>query len=506
VWVTGLTADGLPDRTQHEVTGRYIGAPCIESCLSVELDIDAQQGLLRLPIATGHVLDDENVRLDDDLLPVVAVSTGQPAVWLDGPQRGLLRYQSSPGTSPATPGESLWPPLPPEFVDFPGNLRGVSPASLALDMTLFVAQRVVYDTSQETVARHRQARKESITLFDRAAAIGAGDCDVQNSLVAAMLDDAGVQSRLAVGWLGTGGRAVSGLHAWAEYRGEDGRWRAVDASAVEVADHQVSGSTSPVAADSRRPWVRLPLWVVLTVLGALAVAIPTAVLGARRWRRSVRVGKAEDVVGLVRGAATRPHAYAGVHSLFTRRLLPLLSDRSMSLSQARTRAKLGRLACGTRRSALARRAARGGGTVLDLERPECAVVADALAAVDLHRWQEMLDRAGSDQLTTRVEVRLKAAGEPCHLVVASGVGVELAVLDGAEFGLGADARWVVIDDDSQLRQSAAEVARRWPARAALLLADHVVHRMGAPPAVRQRCLSGLASEAILEAAGGIRDD
>jgi hypothetical protein len=47
------------------------------------------------------------------------------------------------------------------------------------------------------------------------------------------------------------------------------------------------------------------------------------------------------------------------------------------------------------------------------------------------------------------------------------------------------------------------LAGRWPARAALVLADHIVHRTGAPPAVRHRCLSGLASDAILEAAAEV---
>jgi hypothetical protein len=218
----------------------------------------------------------------------------------------------------------------------------------------------------------------------------------------------------------------------------------------------------------------------------------------------VRVGKAEDVVGLLRGAAIRPHAFEGIYSLFSRRLLPLLSGRSISLRGARKAAKNGRLACGSSRSELARRAAEAGGAVLDTDCPECAVVADALAVVDLDRWQETLDRAARDDLTTRVEARLKSAGEPCRIGIADNIGAELAVLDGAGFALGEHDRWVVVDREGQIWQSIVDLGGRWPARAALVLADHVVYRTGAPSSVRQRCLAGLASEAILEASGDSR--
>jgi hypothetical protein len=238
----------------------------------------------------------------------------------------------------------------------------------------------------------------------------------------------------------------------------------------------------------------------MTALFTLALAVVAAFLGGPRWRRSFQAGGTEEIVGLVRGAAVRPRAFEGIHPLFSRRLLRLVSGRSISLARASELARTGRLASGSRRSRTARQAARGGGVVLDLDRAESAAAATALSAVNLDDWHELLDRSNGDELTARVEGQMAAAGEPCRIVVADRVGLEMAVLEGPVFGLGGDARWVVIDAGSQLWESVCRWAEHRPARAALLLADVVVHRTGAPLAVRQRCLPRVALEALREAA------
>jgi hypothetical protein len=454
-----------------------------------------------IPVASGHLVDPHSLRLDDRQLPVFAVATGQPAVQLDSSRSGTLRYRSGPGASGEAGEKGTWPPLPQQFADFSRVLEGLPPADRALEAAEFVRRRIAYDTSPKTVARHRQARERSIGLFDRAAEIGAGDCDVQNALVAAVLERSGVPSRLAVGWIGAGGQAKSGLHAWAEFLGADGEWRAVDASAGGPATGPVTKVSVAGEADTGRLLSILPGWLPISVLSTLALVSVVAFLGGRRWRRSFQAGRSEDFVGLVRGAAVRPHAFEGIYPLFSRRLLGLVSGRSISLTRASALARRGRLACGSHRSRLARRAARGGGVVLDLDCAESAAAATALAAVNLDDWHELLDRSIGDGLTAHVQRRLAAAGEPCRIVIADRVGLEIAVLEGAAFGLGGDARWVVIDTGSRLWESVCGWAGPRPARAALLLADVVVHRTGAPPALRQRCLAKLALEALREAAG-----
>jgi hypothetical protein len=503
LWVTGLLADGQPNAEDQRMIGRYEGAACIDDCLEVELGVDSPAGLLRLPVATGHLLDPESVRLGDQQLPVFAVATGQPAVRLDAPRVGRLRYQSGPGRTGKSPKIGAWPALPPDVAEFAHELEELTVSTRAFEAAEFVGQRVAYDTSAETAARHTEAREQSIGLFARAVAIGAGDCDVQNSLVAAMLDDSGIPSRLAVGWIGADGQARTGLHAWAEYQGADGRWRAVDASTTRAAEPSAARAVPLVVVESDRPPIRTPAWIPVVFSTTLVLAVLAFVVGRRRWRRSFQAGDADDIVGLLRGAAVRPRSFNEIHALFSRRLLRLVSGRPISLARVRETARRGHLTCGRGRSDLARRAVRGGGVVLDLDHAESAAVAEALAAINLDQWQELLDRAAGNGLTAHVEDRLAAAGEACKILVADNPGVETTILDGTAIGLG--ICWVVLDEGGRLRQSVHCWADRWPARAALLLADEVVNQTGVPPAVRHRCLSGLAMEALLEAAEVCRE-
>ena len=194
----------------NRLIGPYEGAKCIDDCLEVELGVDSPAGLLRIPVATGYVLDPESVRLDDQPLTVLAVATGQPALRLETPRVGRLRYRSGLGGSGKSAAPGAWPALPPDVAEFARELEVLPVSFRAFEATEFVRQRVSYDTSTETAARHAEARRQSIGLFERAITIGAGDCDVQNSLIVAILEASGVRSRLAVGWIGTGGQVRTG--------------------------------------------------------------------------------------------------------------------------------------------------------------------------------------------------------------------------------------------------------------------------------------------------------
>jgi hypothetical protein len=502
LWAPGIRADGTIEVGGTTAVEPYRGAACAVDCLEVEWGVDSPAGLLRLPVATGHLLDPDSVRLDGMPVPVVAVATGQPAVVLEASWSGRLRYRAAPGVDRPPSVTTTWPPLPPEFAGYAREIEALPATARALAAAEYVRRRVVYDVSPETVAGHRRARLGGVGVFDRAVAVGAGDCDVQNALVAAILDDSGLPSRLAVGWIGSEGRAVPGLHAWTEYRDADGHWRVVDASAGLAAapvgaarggrDPRESGGGSRFA----------PLVLPIAGVGAILLAGALVVVVNRRWRRSFEAGDADDVLGLLRGAALRPRDFKGIHSLFNRRMLPLLSGASISLERARKLAGRGRLACGSPRTELARLAAAGGGAVLDIEHAESRTIAEAMAAVDLDRWQSLLDRATSYPLVVRVEDALAAVGEPCRLQIATGVGNDIAVLDGAAFGLGPRACWAVVDGSGEPWRVVCELADRYPARAELVLADLVLRRKGAPESTVARCLAGLAEEALLEASRG----
>jgi hypothetical protein len=500
LWVTGMSVDGRLEAVAPDAVGSYQGEACFDDCLEIDLGVEAPAGLLALPVATGHVVDPRSVRFDGVQMAVLAADTGQPAVMLERPRSGRLRYRSAPAKMSAYTTQAAWPPLPQEVANFASSINELSLAARANAVSDYVAQHVAYDISSTTMERYRRSQNRSVGLFARALIVGAGDCDVQNALVTAILDRSGVPSRLAVGWIGAEGGARSRLHAWAEYLGADGRWRVVDASAVGRPTRPVAGVNGEVETVPQSSRARLMEWLPAFVSFVAVLAALIAVITRRRWRRDFRAGGADDVVELVRGAAVRPGAFENIHSLSSRRLLQSLSGRSISLARARKLADSGRLACGSRHTTLAREAARRGGVVLDLDSATSAAAADALAAVNLDRWSELVDRTDDDELTMHVGRRLRVAGEPFRVAVADGVGPEMVILDGSAVNLGSDARWVVVDSSSPLWQSLRRMTERCPAKAAFLLADIVLHRIGAAPVVRQRCLSRLALEALLEAA------
>jgi len=240
------------------------------------------------------------------------------------------------------------------------------------------------------------------------------------------------------------------------------------------------------------------------IVAVLFLSVGLAVLlGRRPWRRRLHVGSETDVPDLLRGAATRPAAFAGIRPLFTRRVVPLLGRPPISLAKAHSESLHGRLCRGSRRARLAAEASTGGGVVIDSDLSVGRAVAESLGAVDLDRWQELLDRSRSDDLTARVEGALGSGRQPCRLRVADGIGQEMMVLDGGLLGLGANGCWAVVDTEGELWREARRLAHRQPARAALWLADSVVHRIGVPHEARGRCLVGLAEAALVERAGGV---
>jgi hypothetical protein len=502
--VTGLNDEGAPVTDESSIAQPYAGAPCIEECIEVEIEVDAYGGLLRLPVAVGHVVDPDSVFLDGQQLIPEATTAGEPVVRLARRQAGLLRYLSAPGTIVDTEVPRSWPPLPPEVQGLALALDELPVDERARAAADFVRGVVRYDRSPEIIERHLEEKDEGLGLFHRTLDIGAGDCDIQNALLVAMLDHAQVPARLAIGWVGVEGRASPGLHAWAEYLDENGRWRAVDASTVEVAQsteivEEVTETTPGLLPDGEtRNW-----WWVGAIASLPVLVVALALLtGRRAWQRSFRAGAKSDLAGLLSGAALRPKAFAGVHALFERKVVPLLSGRPISLSRAQEEMRRGRLAWARWQSGLAERAARAGCTVLDGASREGMAVAKALGALDLDRWHSILDRSRSELVTERVEEALRGEGEACRVLVAPEVGEAVAMLDGAPLGLGRRERWVVVDEQSDLWLAVQTFEEEKPAVAALVLADVIVPRVSSTPFVEGRCLAVLADAAARDQIGG----
>jgi hypothetical protein len=364
----------------------------------------------------------------------------------------------------------------------------------------WVRQRVVYDTSPETARRHLAEQRLGRGLFERSLIVAAGDCDIQNALVAAMLHEIGAEARLAVGWVGVAGRTRPGLHAWVEYLAPDGRWQVVDASmGPRLVPPEAARGVDEVQAEEN------PTRSVQRMLvgGLLALLLAAVILRLRQNapQRNFSPGGRDDMADLVRAAAVHPEFFGGIHALFGRKLVPVLARKSISVARAVAVAGRGMLAVGGREGVLALRAARRG-TVIDGGTTVGIAAAEALGAVDLDDWHRLLSRSWNDPIARRVGEALTAAGEPFHLQIARDVGEDIAILDGARLGLSARERWIVLDAASDLWSRTVDLARRRPAAAALFLALSVIDRLGLPQALRDPFLAGLARAALDERDGG----
>jgi hypothetical protein len=160
-----------------------------------------------------------------------ATADGRPVVVLSPPVEGVLRYRTAPVPDPDPPAPTAAPSgLPPRLLRRARELRPLPVARRVAVLQDLVRRRVVYDDSTRTARRHRESIARGDGFIQRVLAIGAGDCDVQNGLLTALLHAAGVPARLAVGYLGDRGTVLPWVHAWVEYADAAGRWMVADAS------------------------------------------------------------------------------------------------------------------------------------------------------------------------------------------------------------------------------------------------------------------------------------
>lgn len=503
----------------------YLGSACRISCIEIVLDLDGVAGNIRLPVPTGHVLDPASVELAGGSATLWAAADGGPVLEAEGALRGRVHYRTGPGAVRQPVVRGSWPKLPAAADDLASSLRNLPADDAARRARDWVRRHVVYDNSERTVERHRRAIRDGLSFAERCLAVGGGDCDVQNALLAAVLARASIPVRLSVGFVGAGGRALPGLHAWVEYRNEGGFWRPIDASRGSPFGAPGSGNEegrrawsgespgSGVAATAdtsplRRSRVDVPgrrTVMIAIVFGLVAVA---AIRIARR-RVSIHHIRSTDtpnLVGLLRGALARPDAYAEVPALFSRRVVPVVAAPSgagaVSLDRARDLARRGRLAVSAASTDLARRVVATGLPVIDGSRPEGEVVAATLGAVDLDRWDATMTRGGGHPMARRLERAAAGVGETWTVVVCPDLGEEIDVLCGPLTGLGRRHSVVAVDDGGGAWRTIVRLETETPAAALLLLAESVVDLVRMPPETRRRLLSGLAAAVVSERAGG----
>ncbi len=519
----------------------YSGSDCANDCLDVELPLHASAGLVRIPVPTGHRLDVGSVRLDGRPASVFSTTNDEPTLVLEGAHDGILRYRTGPSAAPNGPVPRVRG-LPDDLRREARRLRRLPLDERVAVLLELVRARVQYSTSREVAALHHQAILEEQPFIERTLAIGAGDCDVQNGLLVALLQAADVPARLAVGYVGQDGKVAPWLHAWAEYRDEDDRWHVADASSSPVAD-PIPDDPGPVAADpspeiavinpdpsvsetvipdravgdapavssleaigratdppadAPRPLGWLGALIVL-VCGLAAAAIVTLALRGRT-RRSFELDEDGDLSKLLHGALQRPAAFRHLPALFHRKLIPLAGGRTLSLNRARELAADGRLFRSRGRGDLAARAVRRRVDVLDDGKPEARTVGDTLGATDLDRWSSRLDRARSLPVLDQLNRYLSELGERWEVMAVESPGEGIASLDLRALRLdGATRRVVLINDrDPWLVEAEDRLAHR-PQMATLLLLDHLLERLDLSPDRRALLLARQARAALREA-------
>jgi len=515
-WSASATSGELPP---------YRGTQCRENCIEVTMLAAASSSPTRIPIPTGYRLEVSSLRLGGESVPVYETFTGEP-VLMGKRSQDLLQYRVGPAPSRAADqfavrraersdsrASSELEKIATHLADRPIDER----VSGALD---YVARRVVYDRSPRIAQSYAEAVRKGSGFIEAALFVGAGDCDVQNGVLASLLDASAVEARLVLGFVGTQGTAASGLHAWVEYRDDDGRWSVADASLRNGTGNSAAlprwtaesrrrpsdiGVVEEVVRGSEGPFLsRTPGKLQIAVL----VVLLTAAVGLVRFRKRqsgiTELSSEDDLAALLGGALRHPEAFAGLPAMFHGRFVPLIGRHgALSLHRARHLANADRLFASSAGSPLAHQAAVRGNTVVDADTAEGRLLTRALGAVDLDRWSSVLADSRETPFTTQINRHLASLRSRWCVREARGLSepwVEIA-LDNLRLG----QRSIVIDREHLEFAPARCLLPHQPEAAAFAVLDVLAHRLEMTERSRARLLAASAETAIVEFAASEAD-
>jgi hypothetical protein len=155
------------------------------------------------------------------------------------------------------------------------------------------------------------------------------------------------------------------------------------------------------------------------------------------------------------------------------------------------------LAVGSSSGELSGRAAVEGARVIDAGRLEGAAVAAVLGAVDLDRWDRVIEGGIEHPLTRRLEREAAGVGEDWTVVLCEAVD-EIGVLEGGLTGRSKASLLVAVGSTGDPWRQIVEFGKRWPAAAVLLLAEKVLDHCRVQPHRGRRVLARLAAAALSE--------
>lgn len=440
----------------------YLSTPCRRSaqCVDVELSLHSNRGFFRIPVPVGHRLDVASTKLNGQSIAVYTSAYEEPLLYFPHEITATLQYKTSPALPPNPPPSQFFVhQLPPELEQLTTQLRKQPVNERIASLLHFVKTRVAYRTDDEIAALYNQARNDGLSFVERTLHIGAGDCDVQNGLLAILLQSAHVPTRLAIGYVGDQGQPNPRLHAWVEVREDGTSWTKVDAStapqpyvdidpteeASQPPSHPLDPVTHPalvsqpaltpqmdtsetentstpssenvnsyqqpsIASESfeqsgslsfsPRAW-----FLLLTTFAVGFTCFIAVVLLRRRTKRSFALQQSEDLSQLLQSALQKPEIFQAMPILFKRPLVPLANSSAISLDRARSLASSAHLFRTRKKSRLARDAIAGGAFVLDESNAEARIVAETLGAIDLDDWEQILSDGTTHPLLEAVQQR-----------------------------------------------------------------------------------------------------
>ncbi|MBN2497492.1 MAG: ATP-binding protein [Deltaproteobacteria bacterium] len=370
---SGWYAGGM-DSGWRALAGQPTAGPA--DALDVEILL-AAGGSWLVPVPSGHAPLPGSARLDG--APVALERNGDGLYRLNLPRRArLLRYRLGPqARTPWLRGSRgrLGVELPPALRPLVSRARGMRLRARIAYLRDAVADLVRYERSAEVAAAYRSKLSSGQSWLEKVIAIGFGDCDVQNGVLAVLLRESDVEARLVVGIAGHRGRGWPGLHAWVE-ADEAGRLAVLDASSEASSEARIPDGQEPppfpelavqvpaldgaleMAPDSRgrgsmRSWVHDGLLVAgACALGLLA---GLTLLARRRQGRCAvsddRKQRRELLASMAADALRRPAAWRNVDGIWHRPFLPAEGGRMLTLLQLVKLSRAGRVFLGRRAEA-----------------------------------------------------------------------------------------------------------------------------------------------------------
>jgi len=489
--ISGIDEDGHPIRS--ELALRPDDGRAGDSGLSLEIEVIFRTSgpLLRLPVPTGAIVDEASVILNGYAADLLLTHENEPVLRLGSEASGRVRYRTIESASEGYI-EGRWPLLPTGVAEMATGLKEFPPLQRVERAVLLVR------SSLRGAGPFEAAGTGYSGFFGSVFDAGGGDCDVVNTVLAAVLSEAGLQARLAVGWIGRGGVANPGLHAWVEVDLGGGRWVPADATTAVQDGAAVPHVEQPAEVSLEERPEQTRVWSVgaSALLGGGLLFLGIVISWWKlRARREFKASKDLDPGPLVESLLRDREAWPGFSGAWRRPLVPTCWMERQSLERLESAASRTALFVAKSPGEWVAQVIEGGGLILDGSTRAGRAAAVTFAAFDLDQWEILWRRSRNDAFGLRVQEALRRAGMKLELRFVG----DLEDCGGSGLALDEGARaWVVVNEASPGWQRCRDLSRVRPRQAIFRAADIVVELLPSSGRRAQQALSELARTVLKE--------